>query len=205
MYRINYDYELHFDDGLENPNSIKENQNIELEELEGIKTELYLLQKDLEKKERELKEEKESLNTANLNLENEKQSFEMEKKKFARSCTLEKERLDRENTLLEMKLKKLEAELFSLANEKEKLARDRERLQIEKGQMNNSVSICYDDAGKLFFYGAMDETEIKSRYRSLIKIYHPDNTHTTNNLAIRIINHEYERLRGIHKSLNSYR
>lgn len=205
MCRIDYDNEVRLEDSLGNQTTGNEAQNTELEALEGMKKELYLLKKDLEKKEQELKKVKEGLDRADFDLEKEKKALEMEKKKFVRNCEVEKERLARENTLLEIKLKKLEAELFSLANEKEKLARDRERLQIERGQMNSSVSICYDDAGKLFFYGAMDETEIKSRYRSLIKIYHPDNTNTTNNLAIRIINHEYERLRGIYKSLNSYR
>lgn len=178
--------------------------DMEVMELYRIKEELNTLKKDLEEKEKKLNQLKSDFEIANESLEKERALFEAEKSKFKRSCALEKERLGRENDLLELKFKKLEAELFSLANEKEKLARDRERLQIERSRMSGSVSICYDDAGKLFFYGAMDEAEIKTRYRSLLKIYHPDNTGTANNLAIRIINHEYERLRGIHRSLNGY-
>lgn len=178
--------------------------NMEVTELYRIKEELNTWKKDLEEKERKLNQLKSDFDVANADLEKERTLFETEKSKFKRSCALERERIDRENDLLDIKFKKLEAELFSLANEKEKLARDRERLQIERSRMSGSVSICYDDAGKLFFYGAMDEAEIKTRYRSLLKIYHPDNTGTANNLAIRIINHEYERLRGIYRSLNGY-
>lgn len=160
---------------------------------------------ELARKRKELEQERKELEKLRSEIDNERRLLDNERLTFKKSCELEKDRMARENEMLEFKFRKLEAELFSLANEKDKLARDRERLSIERNQMGKSLSLGYDDAGKLFFYGAMDEAEIKARYRSLIKIYHPDNTGSyAGNLAIRIINHEYERLRGIHKSLNSF-
>lgn len=128
-----------------------------------------------------------------------------EKARFERNKVIVLERQKQDSLLIEAKLKKLEEELFNLSIEKDKLSRDRQKLEIERSQMSRGVPVALDDAGKLFFYGALDEAEIKSRYRSLIKIYHPDNTAGATNVVIRIINHEYERLRGIYKSINSYK
>ncbi len=128
-----------------------------------------------------------------------------EKTRFERNRSMELERQKQSNVLIEIKLKKLEEELFKLSVEKEKLERDRQKLELERNNIAKGSPSSFEDAGKLFFYGAMDEAEIKSRYRALIKIYHPDNTQGATNMAIRIINHEYERLRGIYKSINSYK
>ena len=46
---------------------------------------------------------------------------------------------------------------------------------------------------KIFFRGVNDTESVKKRYRSLLKIYHPDNTNGDNDLVL-AINEEYERL-----------
>lgn len=176
------------------------------EQILELKAELEEVKSALRKNQKELSDIRLGIDEGYSRLNKDKQDLELQRLRFQRQFEIERASIEKDKLLFEVKLKKLELELFNLANEKEKLLRDRQRLEVERSQVNTSVSLCLDDAGKLFFYGAMDESEIKSRYRSLIKIYHPDNTNgSTTNLAIRIINHEYERLRGIHKSLNSYR
>ena len=46
---------------------------------------------------------------------------------------------------------------------------------------------------KIFFKGVNDTDSVKKRYKDLLKIYHPDNTHGDNNIVL-AINEEYERL-----------
>lgn len=179
-------------------NRVNENLRHKEEELSSLNSKMTETLDDMNKLKDGIEKREEALIKKQRDLADEKRRFE-------RNRSIELERQKQSNLLIETKLKRLEEELFKLSVEKERLERDRQKLELEKNNIGKSSPSSFEDAGKLFFYGAMDEAEIKSRYRALIKIYHPDNTKGTTNMAIRIINHEYERLRGIYKSINSYK
>lgn len=179
-------------------NRVNENLRHKEEELSSLNSKMTETLDDMNKLKDGIEKREEALIKKQRDLADEKRRFE-------RNRSIELERQKQSNVLIETKLKKLEEELFKLSVEKSKLERERQKLELEKNNIGKGSPSSFEDAGKLFFYGAMDEAEIKSRYRALIKIYHPDNTKGTTNMAIRIINHEYERLRGIYKSINSYK
>ena len=77
------------------------------------------------------------------------------------------------------------------------LAIDKERFQREKDVFRDNVyrearrGMEYSSNVKIFFKGVDDSTSLKKRYKDIMKIFHPDNTHGDTEL-IQAINQEYE-------------
>ncbi len=100
--------------------------------------------------------------------------------------------LESQRILFDQKWEILERETRQLALDKEKFNREklmyRDKVYREaRRSMSNAENV------KIFFRGVNDTESVKKRYRSLLKIYHPDNTNGDNDLVL-AINEEYERL-----------
>ena len=86
-----------------------------------------------------------------------------------------------------------------LEKETRQLAIDKERFNREKLMYRDKVyrearrTMADAENVKIFFKGVNDTDSVKKRYKDLLKIYHPDNTHGDNNIVL-AINEEYERL-----------
>ena len=90
-------------------------------------------------------------------------------------------------------------ELSQSLEETRQLAIDKERFNREKLMYRDKVyrearrTMADAENVKIFFKGVNDTDSVKKRYKDLLKIYHPDNTHGDNNIVL-AINEEYERL-----------
>ena len=111
------------------------------------------------------------------------------------------ERQKRRNLLLSKQLEN-QKNLFDqqwqiMENGFHQLALDKERFEREKLVYRDTVyrearrGMNYSENVKLFFKGVDDTTSLKKRYKELLKIFHPDNTHGDSQL-IQAIMSEYE-------------
>ena len=129
-------------------------------------------------------------------LEEERRNLELEKKEFFRKVENEERRLEQQNALFEMKFQILEAELVKLAAEKEEIERKKAFYERVEEFHARSYAIPDQQVGELFFRGVASQQSLKKRYKSLIKIYHPDNVDGDDSLVIEI-KKEYDHLRQV--------
>lgn len=87
-----------------------------------------------------------------------------------------------------------------LERETRQLAIDRDRFKREKTVYRDKVyrearrTMSYKENAGIFFKGVEDTESLRKRYKSLLKIFHPDNMHGDHEL-IQAINNEYEKLK----------
>ena len=128
-------------------------------------------------------------------LAEEKRKFEKERTEFHWKKQIEEKRLAQEKQLFEMKWKILEKEL-------QKVAKEKQEIELEREQYYSKASGNYFEGGteqkvikgELFFSGVRTESALKTRYRELIKIFHPDNAAGDTN-TLQEINREYDCLK----------
>ncbi len=128
-------------------------------------------------------------------LEDERKLIEIQKGMLERQQTksmIMRKQLEDQKSLFDQQWKLLEIETKKLAVEKDKF--NREKLMYKdqvyreaRRSMINSENI------KMFFKGVDDSSSLKRRYKSLLKIYHPDNSNG-DKAILQAINEEYERL-----------
>lgn len=126
-------------------------------------------------------------------LEEERRNLELEKKEFYRKIETEERRLEQQNRLFEMKFQILEAELQKLAEEKAEIEKKKAFYERVEEFHARSYALSDHQLGEIFFRGVASQQSLKKRYKSLIKIYHPDNVDGDDSLVIEI-KKEYDHL-----------
>lgn len=119
---------------------------------------------------------------------------------------IQKELLEKQNNKIMLTRKQLESQkvLFEnkwsiLERETRRLAVDQQKFDREKLMYKDKVyrearkSMSNAENVKIFFKGVEDTASLKKRYKSLLKIYHPDNMNGDKEL-LQAINQEYETL-----------
>ena len=148
---------------------------------------------EIEYKKRWVFEQIIKINEKDKELEDERKLIEIQKGML--------ERQKRRNLLLSKQLEN-QKNLFDqqwqiMENGFHQLALDKERFEREKLVYRDTVyrearrGMNYSENVKLFFKGVDDTTSLKKRYKELLKIFHPDNTHGDSQL-IQAIMSEYE-------------
>lgn len=152
-------------------------------------------QDDEEKQKKWLFKENIRLQELSRNLEDERKLIEIQmgmlQRQQSRNMLLKKQ-LEGQKNLFDQKWSILEKETRQLAIDKEKFEREklmyRDKVYREaRRSMSNAENV------KIFFKGVDDSDSLKKRYKALLKIFHPDNTHGDKEL-LQAINTEYERL-----------
>ena len=149
----------------------------------------------IEEKKRWLFKESLRLEEIRQQLEDERKLIEIQKGLLERQQSknmLLRKQLENQKALFDKQWQLLESETRRLVSEKEQFERDKQRFKdniIREARRNMSVT---SNIG-LFYKGVQDMASLKKRYKSLQKIYHPDNEHGDNTLIL-AINEEYERL-----------
>ncbi|MBQ4283368.1 MAG: hypothetical protein IJB96_05500 [Lachnospira sp.] len=159
------------------------------------------LELELEEKQRWLFKENLRLQELNVKLEKERKIVEDERKLIE----IQKGMLERQQSKNQLLSKQLQNQknLFDsqwqlLEKETRQLAIDKERFERDKLVYKDSVyrearrGISYEGNTKLFFKGVDDSVSLRKRYKELMKIFHPDNTHGDTEL-IKAIGEEYEK------------
>ncbi len=152
-----------------------------------------LSEDEIEHKKRWVFEQIIKINEKDKELEDERKLIEIQKGML--------ERQKRRNLLLSKQLEN-QKNLFDqqwqiMENGFHQLALDKERFEREKLVYRDTVyrearrGMNYSENVKLFFKGVDDTTSLKKRYKELLKIFHPDNTHGDSQL-IQAIMSEYE-------------
>lgn len=152
-----------------------------------------LSEDEIEYKKRWVFEQIIKINEKDKELEDERKLIEIQKGML--------ERQKRRNLLLSKQLEN-QKNLFDqqwqiMENGFHQLALDKERFEREKLVYRDTVyrearrGMNYSENVKLFFKGVDDTTSLKKRYKELLKIFHPDNTHGDSQL-IQAIMSEYE-------------
>ena len=152
-----------------------------------------LSEDEIEYKKRWVFEQIIKINEKDKELEDERKLIEIQKGML--------ERQKRRNLLLSKQLEN-QKNLFDqqwqiMENGFHQLALDKERFEREKLVYRDTVyrearpGMNYSEHVKLFFKGGDDTTSLKKRYKELLKIFHPDNTHGDSQL-IQAIMSEYE-------------
>lgn len=152
-----------------------------------------LSEDEIEHKKRWVFEQIIKINEKDKELEDERKLIEIQKGML--------ERQKRRNLLLSKQLEN-QKNLFDqqwqiMENGFHQLALDKERFEREKLVYRDTVyrearrGINYSENVKLFFKGVDDTISLKKRYKELLKIFHPDNTHGDSQL-IQAIMSEYE-------------
>ncbi len=152
-----------------------------------------LSEDEIECKKRWVFEQIIKINEKDKELEDERKLIEIQKGML--------ERQKRRNLLLSKQLEN-QKNLFDqqwqiMENGFHQLALDKERFEREKLVYLDTVyrearrGMNYSENVKLFFKGVDDTNSLKKRYKELLKIFHPDNTHGDSQL-IQAIMSEYE-------------
>lgn len=152
-----------------------------------------LSEDEIECKKRWVFEQIIKINEKDKELEDERKLIEIQKGML--------ERQKRRNLLLSKQLEN-QKNLFDkqwqiMENGFRQLALDKERFEREKLVYRDTVyrearrGMNYSENVKLFFKGVDDSNSLKKRYKELLKIFHPDNTHGDSQL-IQAIMSEYE-------------
>lgn len=151
---------------------------------------------EYEEKQRWLFKENIRLEQLNKELEDERKLIDIQKGML--------ERQQSKNMLLSKQLQS-QKELFDsqwqiLERETRQLAIDKDRFERDKAVFRDKVyrearrSMSYENNIGIFFKGVNDTVSLKKRYKELMKIFHPDNTHGDTDL-IKAIGEEYEKLK----------
>lgn len=129
-------------------------------------------------------------------LEDERHLIEIQKgllERQQRKNMLLRKQLENQKILFDKQWQLLESETRRLACDKEKF--ERERLMYKDKiyrEARRSMSVAANT--RIMFKGVEDTTSLKKRYKELLKIYHPDNSHGDKEL-VQAITREYEELK----------
>lgn len=130
------------------------------------------------------------------NLEDERKVIDIQKgmleKQQSRNMLLRKQ-LQNQKSLFDRQWQILERETRQLAIDKERFDREK-RVYRDEVYREARRSMAYAENVKIFFRGVDDSASLKQRYKALMKIFHPDNSHGDKDL-IQAINTEYEQLK----------
>ncbi len=130
------------------------------------------------------------------NLEDERKVMDIQKgmleKQQSRNMLLRKQ-LQNQKSLFDRQWQILERETRQLAIDKERFDREK-RVYRDEVYREARRGMSYSENVKIFFKGVDDTASLKQRYKALMKIFHPDNTHGDKEL-IQAINTEYEQLK----------
>lgn len=128
-------------------------------------------------------------------LEDERNLIDIQKHMLARQQNknmILKQQLENQKSLYDQKWQMLEKQNRQLTIDKERF--EREKLvykdRVYREARKNAAN---SDGVKIFFKGVHDQDTLKKRYKSLAKIYHPDNMSGDKDILL-AINTEYERL-----------
>lgn len=150
---------------------------------------------DIEEKKRWLFKESMRLEEAKKQLEDERKLIDVQKGLLQRQQSknmLLRKQLENQKILFDKQWQLLESETRRLVSDKEQFERD--KIYFKDNVMREArKSMSITSNINLFFKGVEDMASLKKRYKSLQKIYHPDNMHGDSAL-ISAINSEYERL-----------
>ena len=141
--------------------------------------------------------EKNELNEMYVKFLEEKKQFQDEMKLLNAKILAERKRLKEESLFFDKKMdilkggfEQLEADRRKFEEEKQSFERDqRNRLETEAYLVDSEI------AG-ILFRGVKNKTNLKKRYKDLLKIFHPDNA-AGDTETIRLINDEYGRLKEL--------
>jgi hypothetical protein len=130
------------------------------------------------------------------NLEDERKLIDIQRglleRQQSRNMLLRKQ-LEHQKILFEKQWALLEDQTRRLAIDQQRF--DREKLMYKDKVIREAKkSISNTENVRILFKGVDDTDSLKKRYKSLLKIYHPDNIHGDNDL-IQAINQEYDQLK----------
>lgn len=170
-------------------------------EQKSVKIEKTPLELEIEEKQKWLFRENMRLEELNRKLDGERKVIEDERKLIE----IQKGMLERQQSKNMLLSKQLQSQktLFDsqwqiLEKETRQLAIDKQRFEREKLVYKDVIyrearrGLSYEDNIKIFFKGVDDSSSLKKRYKELMKIFHPDNTHGDTEL-IKAIGEEYEK------------
>ena len=124
-----------------------------------------------------------------------KRKLEQEKQDFYLKRDLEEKRISEQERLFQIKWKILEEELRKLANEKENAEKTKRHNNYHRSSRHQEKTrSSYSTEAELFFTGVENKTQLKKRYKELIKIFHPDNS-AGDTETLQMINRAYEELK----------
>lgn len=135
------------------------------------------------------------LQELNKTLEDERNLIDIQKHMLARQQNKNmvlKQQLENQKNLYDQKWQMLEKQNRQLTVDKERFEREK-LVYKDKVYREARKSVANADGVKLFFKGVHDQDSLKKRYKSLAKIYHPDNMSGDKDILL-AINSEYERL-----------
>jgi len=166
------------------------NEDIMAEEFEMTDD---LSEDEIERKRRWVFEQVVKINEKDKELEEERKLIEIQKgmleRQQRRNALLSKQ-LENQKNLFDQQWQIMENGFHQLALDKERFEREklvyRDNIYREARRESN-----YSNNIKMFFKGVDDTDSLKKRYKDLLKIFHPDNTHGDTQL-IQAIMSEYE-------------
>lgn len=173
-----------------------------LEELK--KTKLWLFRENIR-----VQNERQELDMMKDKFFQEKTLYQKEMDALNQRITVEQKRIRDENTFFEKRMemlqdgfRKLEADRNQLDAEKEQLKNEKEQLEQEKKRLKQKLKsdkpykgdiyVNPEDYVKLLFRNAETATDLRKRYKDLMKIFHPDNNGGDEEL-VQLINKEFNR------------
>lgn len=188
---------------------MKVKQARSLEELK--KTKLWLFRENIR-----VQNEKQELDMMKDKFFQEKTRYQKEMDALNQRISVEQKRIRDENTFFEKRMemlqdgfRKLEADRNQLDSEKEQLLSEREQINKEKEQLEQEkkrikqkyksdkaykgdIYVNPEDYIKLLFRNAETSTDLRKRYKDLMKIFHPDNNGGDEEL-VQLINKEFNK------------
>lgn len=127
-------------------------------------------------------------------MEQDKRNLELKKQDFYLKKELEEKKISEQERLFQIKWKILEEELRKLASEKEKAEKTKRHNYHRSSRHQEKTRSSYSTEAELFFTGVENKTQLKKRYKELIKIFHPDNS-AGDTETLQMINRVYEELK----------
>lgn len=163
----------------------KENVRIRTDrtEIEELKDQLAAQKKELEEEREQIEKQRTSLNDEAKQI---KKELHRERKRLEEDTIF----FEKKQMVLDRAFKQLDEDRRRLEQEKTQFMRYREevRTQIPRNRQ-------FEYHQGTFFKGVTNTSELKKRYKDLIKIFHPDNVSGDNETLLQI-NREYEMIKN---------
>ncbi len=163
----------------------KENVRIRTDrtEIEELKDQLAAQKKELEEEREQIEKQRTSLNDEAKQI---KKELHRERKRLEEDTIF----FEKKQMVLDRAFKQLDEDRRRLEQEKNQFMRYREEVRT---QIPRSRQFEYHQG--TFFKGVTNTSELKKRYKDLIKIFHPDNVSGDNETLLQI-NREYEMIKN---------
>lgn len=163
----------------------KENVRIRTDrtEIEELKDQLAAQKKELEEEREQIEKQRTSLNDEAKQI---KKELHRERKRLEEDTIF----FEKKQMVLDRAFKQLDEDRRRLEQEKNQFMRYREEVRT---QIPRSRQFEYHQG--TFFKGVTNTSELKKRYKDLIKIFHPDNISGDNETLLQI-NREYEMIKN---------